>query len=348
MTPALSALEPTVDRDRERSGWDILSLLRFCLAFIVALTHLRMFAPLGLLGWVNDLGSFEAILGFLLISGYSIGHSIQKKPVGFLRRRMLRIYPVYLAATALTYAIERNAPTGAFFTSFVLNLFFLGQIVQRWSYVDAAWSLDLEVWLYCLAPWFSRLRGHVLELLIAGSFACYTVYTCGRSLFHWPHYAGTIGGINLPCLAFIWIAGFYLATTVGSRTRALRIAGWLFIGHQLLAMGIQLVHRVKVHEASQLLTADLPIYLETTLLLVAIYAIFTGVIAGAFHLTLFQRRICRFLGDISYPLYLVHVPAFKLAAPYARNAPVLLLVALLMATAVYYACDFYSQHRKLA
>src|ERR1700721_1783490 len=102
-----SALAPTVDVDRERSGWDVLSLLRFLLAFVVAVGHLDPFAALGPLRAVENLGSFEAILGFLLISGYSIGHSIQKKPVGFTRRRMLRIYPVYLAAVVLTFLIER-------------------------------------------------------------------------------------------------------------------------------------------------------------------------------------------------------------------------------------------------
>lgn len=342
-----SALEPTVDHDRERSGWDVLSLLRFFLAFIVALSHLDEYAPMGPLRWIESLGSFEAILGFLLISGYSIGHSIEKKPVGFLRRRILRIYPVYLAAVVITYAVERNALTGAFAWNFFVNLFFLGQLIERYSYVGAAWSLDLEVWLYCLAPLFRRLRARTLEVLIGLSLLCYIVYTCGRTLFHFPHYAGTIGGINLACLGFIWLAGFYLAISEG-KTRPLRIAGLLFVAHFFLTVGIQFFSRMKHHDLHDFAFTDLSGFFGIALLLVMIFAVFQGVTGHWFHLGLGQRRVCRFLGDISYPLYLVHMPAFHLFGAYTHSAGLLLAAALALATAVYYGCDFYSQRRKLA
>ena len=346
MAPS-SALTPTVDSDRERSGWDALSLLRFLLAFVVAVGHLDPYAPLGPLRGVENLGSFEAILGFLLISGYSIGHSIQKKPEGFTRRRMLRIYPVYLAAVVLTFLIERNPLTWTFAWHFLANLFFLGQLLVRYSYVDAAWSLDLEVWLYCLAPLLLRARARLLELFIAGSLACYVFYTCTRSLFHFPHYAGTIGGVNLPCLAFIWIAGFYLSTAVG-KVRPLFIAGALFAVHLGLATGIELVHQIKHHDLPAFFTDDLPGYAANGLLLLVVFMVFWGVIHHWFLLGLGTRRVFRFLGDISYPLYLVHFPAFHLLGPYTSNAGLLLGAALLMATGVYFGCDFYSRRRRLA
>jgi peptidoglycan/LPS O-acetylase OafA/YrhL len=345
LSTAHSALEPTADRSR--SGWDVLSLMRFFLAFIVALTHLKAYAPLGPLAWIERLGSFEAILGFLLISGYSIGHSIQKRPDGYFLRRMWRIYPVFLAATAITYAVERNAWTGVFTAHFIANLFFLGQIVDPNSYVGPAWTLDLEVWLYCLAPLLLGLRRRMLELLIGASIACYALYTIGRTLFHLPHYAGTIGGINLPCLAFIWIAGFYLSTS-RDKKRPLKIAGGLFLAHFLLMLAIQFFYRAKHHELAAFVFTDLSGFIGIALLLAIIFITFRGVVAHRFHLARWQSRLCRFLGDISYPLYLVHYAVFSCAAYYFSNSVVLLLLALAVSTVVYFACDIYSQRRKMA
>jgi peptidoglycan/LPS O-acetylase OafA/YrhL len=44
------------------------------------------------------LGGKAAVLGFLLISGISIGHSYYNSQSGFLKRRFLRVYPLYFFA----------------------------------------------------------------------------------------------------------------------------------------------------------------------------------------------------------------------------------------------------------
>jgi peptidoglycan/LPS O-acetylase OafA/YrhL len=344
LTTAHSVIEPTVDRSR--SGWDVLSLMRFFLAFIVALTHLKDFSPLGPLAWIEQLGSLEAILGFLLISGYSIGHSIQKRPDGYFLRRMWRIYPVFLAATALTYAIQLQTWTGGFTAHFIANLFFLGQIVDRNSYVGPAWTLDLEVWLYCLAPLLLRCRPRALEWLISISVACYAAYTVGRTLFHFPYYAVTVGGINLPCLAFIWIAGFYLSIS-RDKKRPLRIIGLLFLAHFVLTAGIQFAHRIRHHELKAFVFNDLSGFGSIALLLLFILIVFRGVAAHRFHLAPWPSRVCRFLGNISYPLYLVHYAVFSYAVFYFSNSIALLLSALAVSIAVYLSCDFYSRRREL-
>lgn len=55
--------------------WSILAGLRFFLALVVAVTHLKpSFAgSQGGLSWIASCGAFEAIVGFLVISGYSVG-----------------------------------------------------------------------------------------------------------------------------------------------------------------------------------------------------------------------------------------------------------------------------------
>jgi peptidoglycan/LPS O-acetylase OafA/YrhL len=340
-----SALEPTADRSR--SGWDVLSLMRFFLALIVALSHERKYTPLGPLAWIDNLGSFEAILGFLLISGYSIGHSIQKRPEGYFVRRMFRIYPVYFAALALTYAVQRDAFTPSFVFHFIPNLFFLGELVQRNTYVGQGWTLNLEVWLYALAPWFLRLRGSTLERFMGASIACYAGYEVCRSLFHAPHYATTMGGINLPCLGFIWIAGFYLSTAA-AKARPLAIAGLLFVAHLFIIVGIQFFARLKHHDLRDFLIVDVLSFLPRALLLALVFAVFRGVVAHRFHFARWQSHLARFLGDISYPLYLVHAVVFIYVSPYLKDPVLLALTAMAVASAVYFGCDFYSRQRKLA
>ncbi len=83
------------------------------------------------------------------------------------------------------------------------------------------------------------------------------------------------------------------------------------------------------------------------LLLLVVYASFAGIRSHLFHLSSPTRRIFRFFGDISYPLYLVHLPVFMSLTILTKNGVLMLLAALVVATIVYFACDFYSRQRKL-
>lgn len=79
--------------------WAILAGLRFLLALIVVGVHLARFAnPNSLICRMAHLGGFTAVIGFLVVSGISMAASVERRPQGFLGRRVLRIYPLYLAA----------------------------------------------------------------------------------------------------------------------------------------------------------------------------------------------------------------------------------------------------------
>src|SRR5437763_65568 len=125
--------------------WSILAAVRFLLASVVAVNHLGEFAPLGILGFIPKFGAFESILGFLLISGYSISVSYTKQPDGFLIRRLKRLYPVYLAAMAVNCVaiLAENGPMPSV-GEIALNALFLNQLFTSTSFVGPAWSLSLE------------------------------------------------------------------------------------------------------------------------------------------------------------------------------------------------------------
>ena len=98
--------------------WGSLGWLRFGLAVIVACSHLRGFYAEYVTTWdpARILGSFNgvaAVLGFLLVSGFSICHSLVQKPEGYVRRRFMRIYPLYLVAIVLSVWVGGYwVPTG--------------------------------------------------------------------------------------------------------------------------------------------------------------------------------------------------------------------------------------------
>ena len=84
-------------------NWELLSITRFMLAFIVMAVHLGNADHTRFLNWASAFGGFESVLGFLLISGFSIGKSISKNKESYFKRRVARIYPVYLASLGTHY-----------------------------------------------------------------------------------------------------------------------------------------------------------------------------------------------------------------------------------------------------
>jgi len=91
------------------TNWEILAGLRFFLAWIVACGHLNHdFLPKdhAFFQFFSLFGGKAAVIGFLLVSGYSISASLHKKTEGFYQRRFLRIYPLYFFAVILALLLE--------------------------------------------------------------------------------------------------------------------------------------------------------------------------------------------------------------------------------------------------
>jgi peptidoglycan/LPS O-acetylase OafA/YrhL len=321
--------------------WDILSGLRFLLALIVAATHLSLYTDSGPVRVLAAFGAFEAIMGFLVISGYSIGSSIQKRPEGFFLRRMERIYPVYLASIVIVALANQS------FAKFHLaDLLFLNQVVTGTSFVGPAWTLALEVWLYALAPLFLRLKVKTLQVISVGSFLLYSGYTVGRTLFHWTYYSGTSFGLNLPLLAFMWVAGFCLSLAKDHARRAFLLIGALGIAHIGLTLIIECGHSLKHHNMAGFYADFVPELLMRTGTLALVFLTFRYGLTRV-HVPKFLATSLRFAGDISYPLYLVHIPAYVLCLRLGLSAwPWMLLAALLLSSFVYVSVDFYSKKRE--
>jgi peptidoglycan/LPS O-acetylase OafA/YrhL len=326
--------------------WSILAGVRFLLASIVAISHLNDYAPLGCLGFIPLFGAFEAIMGFLLISGYSISASYAKQPTGFLWRRIMRLYPIYLTAMVVTYLafilLEKPAPPLIVLAE---NALFLNQLVTNTSFVGPAWSLSLEFWLYCLTPILIVLSKSWIRVIIFSSFACYLVYTVLRTLSHMPYYSGVGYGANLIFLSFIWIAGLRLARSGGGDKRALRDIGIIFGCHIALAAAIQFGFRLKHHAASSFFFHDTIGFAMQSATLLFVYFVFKHLIISE-RPSLHRSWFLRFLGDVSYPLYLLHAALFAMLVHFGLKTPILLyLTAVSVSALVYWLVDFYSKKR---
>ena len=324
--------------------WSKLAALRFVLASIVAFNHLAEMMPIGVLSVIPMLGTFEAILGFLLVSGYSIGVSYRKEPANFLWRRVKRIYPIYLASLALAGIVlatgQHVLPS---VWEWVANLLFLNQLLVPSSIVAPAWSLSLEFWLYCLTPLFFTLSDKSLKWLVAGSFVAFCAYTCGRTLFHWTYYSGTAFGLNLVLLAFIWLAGLRLART-SQHAGIYRSIVAMFAIYLLLSVAIQGGYRFKHGELCQFFQVDLVPLMLRACTLTAVALLFRNILRQGSGGR--PSAWMRMLGDISFPLYMLHIPVFELMKRTGTRSPSLYFAAAFAASAVAYrALDLYSQRR---
>ena len=324
--------------------WSKLAALRFVLASIVALNHLGEMLPLGYLSVFPMLGTFEAILGFLLVSGYSIGVSYRREPSRFLWRRVKRIYPVYLASLLVMafvlYLGHEQAPS---VWEWTVNLLFLNQFVVPDSIVGPAWSLSLEFWLYCLTPLLFTLSDKTVKWIAFGSFAAFCGYTAGRTLFHWVYYSGTSYGLNLIVLSFIWLSGLRLART-SEPAAVMKTIVAMFALYLLLSFAIQGGYRLKNGELSQFFSSDLVPLLFRVATLAAVALLFRNILrrgkAGR------PSAWMRTLGDISFPLYMLHVPVFELLRHTRLQSPTLYFGVAMVASAVAYrGLDLYSQRR---
>lgn len=329
--------------------WSLLAGLRFVLALIVAIGHLHLFMPkLGIMTPFADLGSIEPVLGFLLVSGYSIGCSYYKNPDGFFGRRLRRIYPIYLGAIILTLIVHVVIRQETFpkVSTLILNGLFLNQVFT-YSYVRPAWSLSLEFWLYCLVPFFFRSSSGFLRFAAWFSFASFVVYSWSRSLFHLPYFFDVDYGGNLLLLSFIWICGLRLADPRSDKQVVLREIGIMLSLQITTILMIEMASRARHHDLIGFFRqshTEVAMHAISLLLTFAVFAWLVWHQGGGSQ----RSTTLRFLGDISYPLYLVHFPVYSALVWWGMSNPFLYLCgALGVSTLFYLLLDRYSQRRHL-
>lgn len=275
----------------EKAFYPSLAALRGAAALVVVAYHTVQ--PLGFRS-VNLECGFMAVDFFFLLSGVVIearyGAALQAglSTLGFSWMRLVRIYPLYIAGSAITLAMLLATGTALPHHAW-LGLALLPELNGPLFPLDTpAWSLLFELLVNILyAALFPWLRGRFLLLVIATSWVGIVLY---------PHGLIALMTGGLLRASFSFLLGVALYRWHQSRPRLpWRGRFWpaALIGLLLLA-----------------LCASPPGLGVVPWFLACITCIFPLLIVAALRIPFspLQARAANLLGLLSYPLYALHVP----------------------------------------
>jgi peptidoglycan/LPS O-acetylase OafA/YrhL len=160
-----------------------------------------------------------------------------------------------------------------------------------------------------------------LRAWVGLSFVAYLGYTALRSLLHWPYFSGVGFGANLLLLSFAWVCGLRLALARQPAGVALVDTRLIFALHLASAAAIQFAWRLKHQALERFVAEDLSaLFLQAGALLV-VYTVFARGVLVAQQPGALRSRALQWLGDVSYPLFLLHIPIYTLLSQTALRTP---------------------------
>ena len=322
-----------------------MGLLRLGLALAVLLGHL----PLASYQFIN---AAAAVQGFYVVSGFYMALVLdgKYKRVGlFYSNRLLRIFPTYfvmmvIAAIALwgfnssatsapsVFQTAFSNPTTAIVMGFE-NLFILGQEMLFWFTIQPdgslafnttgalpdetttlgwqallepqAWSLSIELMFYALAPFLARLNWKWLAAIAVASIAL----RLSGPLIPGVNY-GIWAGRLFPTALFLFLFGMLAHKALPFATRLPKVVGWI-VNALILAMVVALP------------LSGIPGPIQRWIVYFAI------AIAAPFLFNAFKdNALDRWIGDLSYPMYLCHLVVVGFVLTFWANEPWALWVAI--------------------
>ena len=321
---------------RQRYGY--LGIYRFLLAFFVFVGHINEFMQFNLLDllFLQRIGValFFVVSGYVIFSAYQGFY--QGKVVNFAVNRFLRIYPTYWAAYFIALALV--VISGALWTkvsSYGIDMI-LGDLTLLGSYfrgsgvapMTPAWTLVVEVQFYFIA---------FLLFLISERYLPRRVVMVGASVlalvvFAYVEWTGSFnrwfGGMQYAPL-------FIIGAAIYGAKNAERVSIFQIIGLCVLVVASSVSFHGYVMTAVDSTAAPIVVFL-------AFLSIFVvGTYGG---LGFLSKKADKFIGDLTYPLYLTHFPVivtmrqFGEMGEVARIATVF-VVTTVLTLAVYFLVD---------
>ncbi|WP_321842382.1 acyltransferase family protein [Paraburkholderia bannensis] len=245
---------------------------------------------------------------FFVISGYCIHRSGAARLLAnpdyrldagqFWLRRLVRIYPVLLAALALTFVADSISLTMTPVShkildigpqAFLVNLFSLqGVAGKTYGSNGALWTLSLEVQFYLLYPLLFAVRRRVgFNAVLAGVAAINVV----SALTLAPHDI-----VFFTSYWFSWMLGAWIAEARLRGSEGFRFA---YVAAAAFAVAGCVAFHFGQYGAFQLWACAFACYL--------VKALSRPLATGGVLLPVFSK-----LGEFSYSLYLIHLPLFVL------------------------------------
>ncbi len=296
---------------------DNVTSLRALAAAAVVCHHLAIYAGID----VPFLGQAGGLLGvqlFFLVSGYLIVRSARRHPLAdFAIHRIARIFPCYwVVVLVVSLAIHRRSPlaSGADWGPAVLNLLALGHLSPRallhYDVLTVSWTLTVEWCWYLFAPLLVRLA----PVNDARWWLLATVASIGLS-------SAWVALAQLGALDFAWAGAFRQEVD----SRGLPFLRYAFITNAAPAHLVFFMLGCAISRFEQTLTrmpaifpglafaAFVPLFAQWNQWLGINPSFASGLGLGALVVLALRARPIggrplHLLGEISYPVYLLHVP----------------------------------------
>lgn len=267
-------------------------------------------------GWFFDIRGagqlgvmlFFALSGFLMAHHYLPGRATPAYWAAFLVRRFFRVYPTFFVATLLLWIAYRS---GARFA----GTFTGERLLAHWVLLEGSsifWTVIVEMKFYAVFPLLGLLAMRIPARLVPAGFALAWLVSLavapggGERLRLLPHLPYFVGGIAMGSLSRVG------ASAVGTRW-------WSWLGAGCLAvLALFVPHSANLVRAAEL---DPWTYPWRFVPLMALTVVSIAHADGAVR-WLFANRAARFVGRISYSLYLVNSYVFSFLQPYVTTGPV--------------------------
>ena len=296
-----------------------MGLIRLFLAYVVVCDHWRAIvappvdlAPSNLLSLRFNAG--YAVMFFYMISGFLITYTLRKNygpgdTARFYRNRFIRIFSLYWPMVAIVF-IGIPGALGTFLDAGLVDkataLFLFG---QDWrvsfgaaggayfggniTFLNQSWTLGAELTFYLFAPLLVRFPKAAIALLCASLAvrAAFVAALGGNLHVVWTY-------TFFPSTACFFLLGYAAALATGKLPAIDRPA----VGYGAMAVIV-------------LVMAFMPSVAFDTARFWICVSLFAIGLPGIFAATR-DIRILNMLGDLSYPLYLIHILVMVLVSPW--------------------------------
>lgn len=298
-----------------------MGLLRLFLALSVIAGH----AQTTIFG-VNGIGAWYAVNFFFIISGFYMAMVLNGKykevsNFQFYKSRVLRIFPAYYIGMVLAVVVSYAAITNLFdsltITSKIIyvfqNLFIAGQDLSYLFCVKAssgacaspvgltinppAWSLAVELGFYLVAPFFLKSQFKTFLFVLGGA-----IYLGALNFIEFP--LGPIGSLQP---AEVWAYTYYFYPS-----------SFAFFGGGALAYHLS----KSTNEPNYFAAIGALVILSVSQTVMPFWHLlfFSMAIPVLFKYTA-NNKLDRVIGELSYPVYILHFPILILVKGYASEYP---------------------------
>lgn len=314
--------------------YDLLDGLRGVAALIVIWYHIfegYAFAGGGLIETFNH--GYLAVDFFFILSGFVIGYAYDDRwnknltMKDFFKRRLIRLHPMVIMGAVLgviTFCLQgsvqwdgTHVATSLIMLSLLCTIFFIPAVPgvgyevrgngEMFPLNGPCWSLFFEyIGNILYALFIRRLSTKALTVLVAllgaalAAFAIFNVSGYGSIGVGW-----TLDGINFAGGLLRMLFPFSMGMLLSRNFKPMKVKGAFWICTVLLVLLLS----VPYLEGTEPLCTN-GIY-EAFCIIVA-FPILLWIGASGTTTDLKSTRICKFLGDISYPVYVIHYPIMYL------------------------------------